>query len=546
MNRPRYVSSLHLLFAMVLSASAWPAAGEGREPADFAIVGGLLHDGGRQPARIADLVVRGDRIVAVGAGVAAGYDAKRVVDARGFVVAPGFIDPHTHPNSYIRSDDPLERRNLPWLFQGVTTIATGVDGGGTPHVARQRAWFEQHGVGTNVVPYVGFGPVRREVLGAASRAPDAQELARMEALVAQGMCEGAVGFSTGLFYAPQSFASTGEVVALARQAARRGGLYDTHQRDESTYGIGLLASTREAIDIGRRAGLPVHFAHLKALGTDVHGQAEALVELIDAARANGQRVTADQYPWLASGTRLSSALLPRWAQDGGRPALLLRLADPAQTARIATEMTQNLRRRGGADALLLTAADRPWSGLTLAQVAQQWQVGAPEAAMRIIRGDGLPESRAADSVASFNMDEDDVRLLMAQPWMVTSSDGSNGHPRQYASFPEKYVRYVREQGVLDLDAFIHRSTGLTARILGLEQRGRLQPGAYADVLVFDPEAFAPGADYFSPRVLSRGVQVLLVNGVPAIDGGRATEALAGRHLRHAPPAGTCPPANSTR
>lgn len=527
-----------LLSALLLPVLA--ACTAAREPADLAIVGGLLHDGGDGTASIRDLVIRDGRVLAVGADAARSYDVSRTIEAHGWVVAPGFIDPHTHPDRYIRSEDPLERRNLPWLHQGVTTLAIGVDGGGTPHQARQQAWFEEHGVGTNLVAYVGLGPVRREVLGHAARAPDSEELARMETLVAQAMCEGALGFSTGLFYAPQSFAKTDEVVALARQAALRGGVYDTHQRDESSYGIGLLASTREAIEIGRRAGMPVHLAHIKALGTDVHGQAAALVELVEQARAEGQRVTADQYPWLASGTRLSATVLPNWAEEGGRAALLQRLRDPGQLARIEEAVRENLRRRGGADSLLLTAANQPWTGKTVADMAQEWGVDAVTAALRIIRGDDLPDSQPGESVASFNMDEDDVRLLMRQPWVATSSDGSNGHPRQYATFPEKYARYVREQQVLDLDQFIHRSTGLTADILGLSDRGRLVPGAWADVVVFDPEGFKPNATYLAPRKLSSGVRTLLVNGVPAIDGGVATDALAGRMLRHAPPPGTCP------
>ena len=527
-----------LLFALLLPALA--ACAVKHEPADLAIIGGLLHDGGEGTASVRDLVVRDGRILAVGTDAARRYDAARTIDARGLVVAPGFIDPHTHPDRFIRSDDPLERRNLPWLHQGVTTIAIGVDGGGTPHQVRQRAWFEDHGIGTNLVPYVGFGPVRREVLGETARTPDAEELARMEALVAQGMCEGAFGLSTGLFYAPQSFADTDEVVAVARQAAMRGGLYDTHQRDESSYGIGLLASTREALEIGSRAGMPVHLAHIKALGEDVHGQAPALVELVEQARAQGQRVTADQYPWLASGTRMSAALLPRWAQDGGRPALLQRLQDPAQVERIEEEVRANLRRRGGPDSLLLVSAGQPWTGRTLAQVAQDWGIDPVQAALRIFRGDDALDGRPGDSVASFNMDEDDVRLLMRQPWVATSSDGNDGHPRQYATFPEKYARYVRQQAVLDLDGFIHRSTGLTADILGLSDRGHLAPGAWADVVVFDPEGYTPNATYLSPRELSSGVHTLLVNGVPAIDGGQPTEALAGRVLRHVPPEGSCP------
>ena len=528
---------------LLLLATLLPVLGActaAREQADIAIVGGLLHDGGEGTASVRDLVIRDGKVLAVGADVAHRYNATRTIDASGMVVAPGFIDPHTHPDLYIRSDDPLQRRNLPWLYQGVTTIAIGVDGGGTPHQARQRAWFEEHGVGTNLVPYVGFGPVRREVLAQDARAPDEAELERMEALVAQAMCDGTFGFSTGLFYAPQSFASTDEVVALARQAAVRGGLYDTHQRDESSYDIGLLASTREAIEIGERAGLPVHIAHIKALGKDVHGQAPALVELVEQARAQGQQVTADQYPWLASATSLSAAVLPRWAQDGGRKALLQRLDDRGQLARIEEGVRENLQRRGGPEAVLFISTDQPWTGRTLAQMTRDWGIDPVEAALRVIRGDGSASADAADKIASFNMDEEDVKLLMQQSWVVTSSDGGDGHPRQFASFPELYERYVRQQPVLDLDRFIHRSTGQTADILGLADRGRLVPGAAADVVVFDPEGYKANATYLAPRELSSGVQTLLVNGVVAIDGGSATEALAGRVLRHVPPEGSCP------
>src|SRR5690606_24449113 len=216
---------------------------------------------------------------------------------------------------------------------------------------------------------VGLGPVRTRVLGHDARAPDADELGRMRTLVANAMCEGAFGLSAGLFYAPQSFASTDEVVALAREAAIRGGIYDTHQRDESSYSIGLMGSIEEVLEIGQRAGLPVHFAHIKALGTDVHGQAPTVIERIERARAEGQRVTADQYPWLASSTGLGAALLPRWSVDGGRPALFKRLDDPATAARIRAEMAGNLQRRGGAEAILMTGTGWPWSARTLQQFA---------------------------------------------------------------------------------------------------------------------------------------------------------------------------------
>jgi N-acyl-D-aspartate/D-glutamate deacylase len=349
------------------------------------------------------------------------------------------------------------------------------------------------------------------------------------------MCEGAIGFSTGLFYAPQSFASTEEVIALAKEAAQRGGLYDTHQRDESSYSIGLLGSVQEVMRIGREAGLPVHIAHIKALGVDVQGSAPKVISLIDAARSAGLEVTADQYPWLASGSNLSASLLPRWSVDGGRAALLKRLDDSATLAKIKTEMVENLRRRGGAQSLLLTSSHRPWTGKTLEQIAQSWRVDPVDASLQIIR-----TAKDVDEVASFNMTEDDVRLFMKEPWVVTSSDGSDGHPRQYATFPTKYAQYVQKDKVITPEQFIRSSTGLTADIFRLVRRGYLRQGYFADVVVLDPKRYAPKADYLHPRVLSEGVDELFVNGQPVLQAGKLTGQAPGRVLLHTPPVGTCP------
>lgn len=513
--------------------------------ADTLLLGGLVYDGSANAPRQADVAITRDRIAYVGNDAASRFRARRSLDVRGKVVAPGFIDPHTHPNRYIRSEDATQRLNAPWLFQGVTTIFVGSDGSGSPDIAAQRGWFETHAIGTNVAMHVGFGAVRSRVLGQDDRAPSTQELQQMRGLVAKAMCEGAFGLSTGLFYAPQSFAGTDEVVAVAREAALRGGIYDTHQRDESSYGIGLLGSVEEALEIGRRAAIPVHISHIKALGVDVQGEAADVIELVERARAAGQQVTADQYPWLASGTHLSSALLPRWAVDGGRKALLQRLQDAGSRERIRVEMAGNLRRRGGAESLLLTGAGWPWTGMTLAEAAADMHLEAVDAALRIIeeggdRSGSRRAARSADQVASFNMRKDDVDLFMQQPWVITGSDGSNGHPRQYATFPEKYARYVKRDGVIDVGAFIRGSTGLSADILGLEDTGYLREGYRADVVVFDPERYAPMADYVHPRELSRGVDYLLVNGAMAIADGELTGVAAGRVRFHAPTPGTCP------
>ena len=524
------------LAGSALAAALAVAAGHAlaqAKTADVIIHGGTIYTGAEQPSFVGDVALLGDKIVYVGPS-AKGFTAKRTIEAKGMIVAPGLIDAHTHPDTYIRSADPAVRVNAPWLTQGVSTVIIGVDGYGTPDVKDDQAKLEQQKIGTNVVSYVGFGAIRTRVLQNDARAPTPEELERMKAMVAKGMCEGAVGFSTGLFYAPQSFAKTEEVISLAKEAAKRGGIYDTHQRDESDYTIGVLNSVKETIRIGREAGMPVHFAHLKALGIDVQGQAPAIVDLINQARASGIEVNADQYPWLASGSSLEASLIPRWAVDGGYAAMIKRFDDPATMDKIRVEMRENLRRRGGPDSVLLTAYDVPWSGKTLTAMAKEWNVEPIEAAVRIMR-----QAHTKGGIASFNMAEPDVELIMKQPWVVTSSDGSDGHPRQYATMPEKYLVYVKQKHVIDLANFIRHSTGLTADMFKLDRRGYLKPGYFADVVVFDPNAYAPKADYVHPRELSVGVQELFVNGEPAIDQGKITGTLAGRGLKHTPTPGTC-------
>lgn len=503
---------------------------------DLLIQGGTIYDGSEREPVAADLAIRDDRIVYVGSSRA--FAAARTIDATGLIVSPGFIDPHTHAELFLRSQDSAERVNAAWLLQGATTVMIGVDGGGSPEIAKAARELSESGIGTNAVPFVGFGAVRTRILGSAGRAPDEIELAEMRTLVAHAMCEGAAGFSTGLFYAPQSFAATQEVIELAREAGNRGGIYDTHQRDELSYSIGLLASVREAIKIGEESGASVHIAHIKALGVDVHGLAPEVIALIEAARARGVRVTADQYPWLASGSSLDASLLPRWSLDGGREGLLARLAEPDIRAKIRTEMQENLRRRGGARSLLLTAPDRPWTGQTLEQEAIRRDLDPLDAALAIIE-QVFKESGRGTEVASFNMAQQDVELFMRQPWVLTSSDGSLGHPRMFATYPEKYRTYVVERNTIDLANFIRQSTGQVADAYGLVDRGYLRQGYFADVLVFNPERYRPQADYLSPRELSTGVEALLVNGELAVEKGKVTGLAAGRVLLRPRPA-NCP------
>jgi len=348
----------------------------------------------------------------------------------------------------------------------------------------------------------------------------------MKMMINDAMCQGAYGLSAGLYYPPQNFAKTDEVVALAKIAARYGGYYDTHLRDESTYNIGLFGAVEEALEIGKRSGAAVHIAHIKALGPAVWGHSEKIIKRVEEARLAGQIVTADQYPWSASGTRISNALVPRWAMDGGLDGLRQRLADPTILARIRQDMAANLKRRGGADTLLITGnlgQDNVETGVTLAEIAERLSSDPLDAALDILR---VGDAR----VASFNMNAEDIMTFASQDWVVTGSDGSVGHPRKYGSFPKAYRDFVVRDKLLDLPQFIRRSSGQTADIVGLKDRGYLKPGMAADVVIFDPERYAPRATYQQPRRLSTGVEYLLVNGQMLISGGTHTDEMPGRSL----------------
>ena len=428
---------------------------------------------------------------------------------------------------------PVQRQAPADIMQGVSTLIIGVDGGGTPDLNNLFGRYRQMGIGPNVASYVGYGTIRKRVIGEEARAPTDTELATEKALVVKGMCEGAIGFSTGLFYAPQNFAKTGEIIALAREAASRGGIYDTHQRDESSYTVGLINSVKEALEIGRRAHIPVHFSHIKALGKDVWGKSTEVIKLIDAAKAAGQNVTANQYPWLASHTGLAAALVPRWVEDGGYPAMIKRFNDPALLPRIKTQMAGNLRRRNGPHAILFPDLGKPWTGKYLDEVAREWKIDPVDAAIRILRQTERP------SIISFNMSQADVDNFMKQPWVSTSSDGGPGHPRMTSSFTEKYAGYVKKRHVISMVDFIHSSSGLPATNYRLDRRGYLKLGYYADIVVFNPATYAPKADYVHWERLSTGVVNFLVNGKLAVDNGRMTDILSGRPLTHTPPKGVC-------
>jgi N-acyl-D-amino-acid deacylase len=495
--------------------------------ADLLIRGGTIYTGSDAPF-VGDVALSGDRITAVARHL--NIRASRVIEARGMIVAPGFIDPHTHEGDDLASADPRKRLVPAFLMQGVTTAFIGNDGGGPVDVKAVLDSAQSKPVGINYATYTGFGTIREAVIGAAKRAPTEAELARMRTLVADAMCQGALGLSTGLFYAPQSFSTTDEVVALAKEAAKRGGYYDSHIRDESSYTVGLKAAVDEAIQIGREAKIPVHISHIKALGVDVQGQAPAIVAKIAAARAAGVDVTASQYPWSASGTSLVASLVPLWAQDGGRAALLKRFDNPSLVGPLHAGMVENLRKRGGPDKLLIV--EGPFRNRTLADVAKAQDSDPIAAAIAVIRiGD--------PGTISFNQSESDIATFMRQPWVMTDSDASAGHPRVYGSFARKYAKYALADHVITVREFIERSSAVTADWFHLTGRGHIRSGAFADLVVFDPKTYAARATYQQPTLFAAGVRTVVVNGVIEVDNGKLTGRAAGRALPHRPSAGTC-------
>ncbi len=513
--------------ALTLALATSTAAAQSR-PVDVLIRGGTVVDGTGTPGRRTDVGVRGDRIVFIGDATRAGLTATRSIDATNLVVAPGFIDPHTHTLGDLSSANAERRTNAAYLMQGVTTVVTNNDGGGSIDIGKTLDAWTRNGIGTNALLYVPQGSVRGAVLGMSDAKPTPKQLEEMRALVARGMREGAFGLSTGLYYAPGSYSSTEEVIELAKVAAGFGGIYDSHLRDESSYTIGLIGAVNEALRIGREAHIPIHISHIKALGADVWGQSDTIIALVRQARASGLDVTADQYPYTASGTSVGASLLPRWAEVGGRDSLRVRASDPTIRARLVSDMQENMRRRGGASTLLITSGrDTAIRGKTLEQVAQARRKNPIDAAIDIIlAGDA--------SVASFNMRDDDIERFMVEPWVATGSDGSDGHPRKYGTFPRVFATYVRGKHVLSLERAVARSSEQTARTLGLRDRGVIREGTIADIAVFDPATIVDRATYEQPTRLAEGMIYVLVNGVFAVDGGRVTGKLAGRALRKEP------------
>ena len=524
MHLRRFVALIVLLLC-----SAQPAPGQ-EEQFDLLIRGARVIDGSGNPWVHADVAVRGDRIARIGPLREASAD--RIIDAEGLVAAPGFIDPHTHAIRGI-FDVPTADN---YLLQGVTTVTEGNDGSSPWPIAEHLARVTQTRISPNWGVFAGQGTIRRVVMGNDDRDPSRDELERMQELVGEAMEEGAFGLSTGLFYVPGSFTSTDEVIELSAVAARHGGIYISHMRDEA---LGLLDSVRETIRIGQEAGIPVQMTHHKAVSRDMWGRSADSLALVDAARARGVDITIDQYPYTASQTGIT-AVVPQWAQAGGTEELIERLRDPETRRRIREEIVYRIEHdRGGGDPANIVIGLCEWNrsleGQSLADILGERGVeatlaNAADLVMEIVERGGARAIYHA-------MDEGDVERIMQHPATAIGSDGgvsvfgvSVPHPREYGTFARVLGRYVRERGVLTLEEAVRKMSGATAQRLGLQDRGLLREGFFADITVFDPDRVIDRATFAEPHQYAEGIQYVLVNGTLVVDGGEHTGARPGRVL----------------
>jgi len=468
------------------------------------------------------VAIKNERIVFVGDENTFRFHSKRTIEAKGLIVCPGFIDPHTHADRDLI--DPKKSHNKPFLFQGVTTVVVGNDGESFYPLNEYKAVYKKNGIGTNVISLVGHGTIRNLVMGLSDRLASKDEIDRMKELIQQEMIDGAYGISTGLYYAPGSYSNTKEVISLAKKVTEYHGIYDTHLRDESSFSIGIIPAVEEAISIGKEANLPVHISHIKCLGVDVWNQSSAIIKRIEEARNEGINVTASQYPYDASATGLKAAVVPRWAESGGKDSLFLRYNDPKLKERILNDVKKNIIRRGGPDKLLIVKAeDSIYIGKNLREISMVLNT-SPEVAVFSILKSGYAK------VASFNMNTNDIVNFMKQDWVVTCSDGNTGHPRKYGTFPRKYNNYVKQDKIIDLASFINGSTSKTADIYKIKNRGKLEEGYYADIIIFNPKTFKDMADYTNAFQLSEGLEYSIVNGKLSIENGEFTNRLNGKVL----------------
>ncbi len=522
MARPRVLS-----LALVVAAAGAVAA-QTRPAFDLLVGGGTVVDGSGGPGVRADVGVRDGRIAAVGR--LTGATAHAVIDASGLVVAPGFIDVHTHADDI--ADTPRAEN---FVRMGVTTVVAGNCGTSALDIGEELSRIKQVGVSVNFATLVGHNTVREAVLGRADRPPDAVELSKMKGLVWKAMADGAVGFSTGLQYVPGAYADIVEIISLARVAADVGGLYATHLRNEGTR---IGEAVDEAIRVGAAAGCPVEISHLKIDSPSRWGQAGKVLAQIDAARTSGVDVEADEYAYTAGSSGLGIRF-PDWALEGGRDQVRARLDDPATWARIQAEMKQTLAERGFDDLSFAVVAsyspDPSLDGLSMKQVAARIE-GSPsldaqlEAARAMMREGGA-------SMVYHLMSDDDVARFMRHPEVAIASDASvltSGegmpHPRGYGNNARVLGLFVRERHVLTLEDAVRKMTSLPARHFKFADRGLVKPGYAADLTIFDPARVADTATYTAPHAYPVGIPFVIVNGVVVVSHGEHTGARPGQVL----------------
>lgn len=521
---------LPVLVSLLLLSSAFAATAQ--DPSyDIVLRNGRVVDGTGGPWYRADVAIRGDTIVRIAPSITAA--ARRIIDVTDLVIAPGFIDIHTHARRGIYAVPTAEN----YVRQGVTTLIEGPDGSSPLPLSEFLAGLDTLGISVNIGAFIGQGTIRDAVMGSVDRAATGDEIARMKQLVAQGMRDGAFGLSTGLFYVPGRFTPTDEVIELARVAGQHGGIHISHMRDEAS---GLLDSVRETIRIGEEGGLPTQVTHHKVVGAGNRGGSVETLRLIDEARARGVDATIDQYPYTASSTSIHAALLPGWALEGGRSAVLRRLQDPATRARIRTESAEIIRlERGGGDPKNVVIAGCDWdaslAGQDLAAITRMRSleptlVNAAETAIWITEQGGCQGIFHAIS-------EDDLERIMRHPTTMIASDGEiptfgerHPHPRSYGTFARVLGRYVRDKQTLTLEQAVQKMTSLPAQRIGLQDRGLLRPGMRADIAVFDPERVRDAATFEQPHHYAEGFTLVLVNGVVILENDAITGARPGRVL----------------
>ncbi|HLM55943.1 MAG TPA: D-aminoacylase, partial [Pyrinomonadaceae bacterium] len=497
---------------------------------DLVITNARVVDGSGNPWFRADVAVKDGRVARVGR--VAPSEAARVIDAKNQILAPGFIDVHTHSENVYEYPDAENFTRM-----GVTTLVTGNCGGSAINVGEFLGQIKEKPLAVNLATLVGHNTVRREVFGQADRSPTPEELERMKALVEQAMRDGAVGLSTGLYYVPGAYAKTEEVVELAKVAARHGGLYATHMRDE---GGRVVESVKESIEIGERAGLPVEISHFKISTKRLWGQSPTTLGLVRDARRRGLSVTVDQYAYAASSTSLDSRL-PDWVEEGGREAGAARLKDPAQHARALREMKDSLKRSGFKDySYAVVARYRPkpeFNGKSIAEVTKL-QRGKSDVGSQI---EQIFEMYAAGgaSMVYHSMGEEDVRTIMREPFTMIASDSGvrqfgEGvpHPRGYGNNARVLGEYVRRLGLIPLEDAVRKMTSLPAQTFGFRDRGLVREGMAADLVIFDDAAVSDPSTFERPHQYAAGFSHVLVNGVPVIEEGRATGARPGAALRN--------------